>query len=101
MYSIDNWMACRDAAFINTDLGFSSATRLLHVSPLSHGTIMMFFPTFYGGGTNITLNQLDMESWRQIVESERVSHSFLVPTVLYRLLELQRADPKTSRPSRR
>ena len=94
MYSIDNWMACRDAAFINTDLGLSANTRLLHVSPLSHGTIMLFFPTVYGGGTNITLNQLDMENWRQIVESERVTHSFLVPTVLYRLLEMQRANPK-------
>src|SRR5471032_2825579 len=94
MYSIDNWMACRDAAFINTDLGLSSATRLLHVSPLSHGTLMLFFPTVYGGGTNLTMNQLDMESWRQQVEQERVTHSFLVPTVLYRLLEMQRAAPK-------
>lgn len=94
MYSIDNWMACRDAAFINTDLGLNSATRLLHVSPLSHGTIMLFFPTFYGGGTNVTMNQLDMEAWRQQVEKERVTHSFLVPTVLYRLLEMQRAAPK-------
>lgn len=94
MYSIDNWMACRDAGFINTDLAFSSATRLLHVSPLSHGTIMMFFPTFYVGGANITMNQLDMECWRQEVETERVTHSFLVPTVLYRLLEMQRATPK-------
>jgi acyl-CoA synthetase (AMP-forming)/AMP-acid ligase II len=94
MYSIDNWMACRDAAFINTDLDLSSATRLLHVSPLSHGTLMLFFPTFYAGGANITMNQLDMECWRQEVESERVTHSFLVPTVLYRLLELQRAAPK-------
>ncbi|MCU1752002.1 class I adenylate-forming enzyme family protein [Pseudomonas sp. 6D_7.1_Bac1] len=94
MYSIDNWMACRDAAFINTDLGLSSATRLLHVSPLSHGTLMLFFPTVYGGGTNLTMNQLDMESWREQVEQERVTHSFLVPTVLYRLLEMQRAAPK-------
>lgn len=94
MYSIDNWMACRDAAFINTDLGFSSTTRLLHVSPLSHGTLMTFIPTVYAGGTNITLNHLDMESWRQAVEHERVTHSFLVPTVLYRLLELQRTEPK-------
>ncbi|MGF0237682.1 class I adenylate-forming enzyme family protein [Rhodococcus sp. IEGM1300] len=94
MYSIDNWMACRDAAFINTDLGVNSATRLLHVSPLSHGTLMLFIPTVYGGGTNLTMNQLDMEAWRQQVEQERVTHSFLVPTVLYRLLEMQRAAPK-------
>ncbi len=94
MYSINNMMATRDAGFINTDMGFDGATRMLHVAPLSHGTMMMFYPTFYSGGTNITLNQLDLESWRQVVEAERVTHSFLVPTVLYRLLELQRENPR-------
>uniref|UniRef100_UPI003F495CAB AMP-binding protein n=1 Tax=Cupriavidus yeoncheonensis TaxID=1462994 RepID=UPI003F495CAB len=46
------------------------------------------------GGVNITLNQFDLEQWRQTVEQQRVTHSFLVPTVLYRLLELQRANPR-------
>tara|TARA_Y100000296_G_scaffold87491_1_gene135715 strand:- start:21089 stop:22675 length:1587 start_codon:yes stop_codon:yes gene_type:complete len=94
MYSIDNWMACRDAGFINTDMAINNGMRLLHVSPLTHGSLMLFFPTFYAGGTNLTMNQLDMESWREQVEIERVTHSFLVPTVLYRLLELQRANPR-------
>lgn len=94
MYSIDNMMAMRDSGFINADFAFTASTRLVHVSPISHGTMLSFYPTFYAGGTNITMNQLDMESWRQVVETERVTHSVLVPTVLYRLLELQRANPK-------
>jgi acyl-CoA synthetase (AMP-forming)/AMP-acid ligase II len=94
MYSIDNLLACRDGGFVNPDLDFNSRTRLLHVAPLSHGTMITFFPTFFGGGANITMNQLDLEQWRQVVEAQRVTHSFLVPTVLYRLLELQRANPR-------
>ena len=94
MYSIDNMMACRDGGFINPDLDFNAATRLVHVAPLSHGTMITFYPTFFAGGTNITMNQLDLEAWRQVVETERVTHSFLVPTVLYRLLEMQRANPR-------
>jgi len=94
MYSIANLMACRDSGFGNPDLGFNGHTRMLHVAPLSHGTLIPFIPTFYAGGTNITLNQLDLEQWRQTVEQQRVTHSFLVPTVLYRLLELQRANPR-------
>jgi fatty-acyl-CoA synthase len=94
MYSPDNLLAGRDAGFLNTDFGFSAATRLLHVSPLSHGTALTWYPTFYAGGANITLNALDLEQWRSVVEAERVTHSFLVPTVLYRLLELQRASPR-------
>jgi len=94
MYTPENILAARDGGFINTDLAFTAATRLLHVAPLSHGTLITFFPTFYAGGANITMNQLDLEQWRQLVEQERVTHSFLVPTVLYRLLELQRAAPR-------
>ena len=94
MYSIDNILACRDGAFINTELEFNHTTRLVHVAPLSHGTLITFFPTFFIGGCNLTMNQLDLEQWRQVVEAERVTHSFLVPTVLYRLLELQRANPR-------
>lgn len=94
MYSIDNLMACRDGGFGNPDFGFNDRTRMLHVAPLSHGTLVGFVPTFYAGGANVTLNQLDLEQWRQTVEQQRVTHSFLVPTVLYRLLELQRTNPR-------
>ena len=94
MYSIDNMMACRDGGFINSDMCFDQATRLVHVSPISHGTAITFYPTFYAGGTNLTMNQLDMEQWRHVVETERVTHSFLVPTVLYRLLDMQKANPR-------
>ncbi len=94
MYSIDNMMATRDSGFISTDMCFSSAARLLHVSPISHGTMMTYYPTFFAGGANLTMNMLDMEKWREVVETERVTHSFLVPTVLYRLLDLQKANPR-------
>jgi fatty-acyl-CoA synthase len=40
------------------------------------------------------MNQLDLDAWRDVVEKERVTHSFLVPTVLYRLLELQKVSPR-------
>lgn len=94
MYSIDNILACRDGVLSEPALGFDAHTRLLHVAPLSHGTQLLFYPTFFTGGTNLTLNQLDLERWREVVESEQVTHSMLVPTILYRLLELQRAKPR-------
>jgi acyl-CoA synthetase (AMP-forming)/AMP-acid ligase II len=94
MYSVDNMLGCRDAAFINPELGIDAATRMLHVAPLSHGSQLMFYPTVFAGGTNITMNALDLQLWRRVAEGERVTHSFLVPTALYRLLELQRANPR-------
>jgi len=40
------------------------------------------------------MNALDLEAWIDAVERERITHSFLVPTALYRLLELQNAQPR-------
>ncbi len=94
MYSVDNYMATRDSGYINSGLEFDAQTRFLHVAPLSHGTVLGFYPTFFMGGTNITMNALDLEAWSRVAESERVTHSFLVPTALYRLLELQKAHPR-------
>lgn len=94
MYSADNLLACRDGALASPELGFDTGTRMLHVTPLTHGSQMMFYPTLFAGGTNITLNALDLEQWSRVAESERTTHSFLVPTVLYRLLEMQRASPR-------
>src|SRR5262249_25136944 len=51
-------------------------------------------PTFFLGGADLTLNQVDLEQWSATVEAERATHSLLVPTILYRLLELQRARPR-------
>ena len=94
MYSIDNWLGCRDTAYVNPGLGFDEHTRFLHVTPLSHGSQMGFYPSFFVGGCNITMNALDLDGWCRIAETERVTHSFLVPTALYRLLDLQRANPR-------
>ena len=94
MYSADNLMACRDSGFINPGMGFDENTRFIHVAPLSHGTAMGYYVTLFSGGANITMNALDLEEWCRVAEAERVTHSFLVPTVLYRLLELQKASPR-------
>ncbi|MFB9262347.1 AMP-binding protein [Bradyrhizobium erythrophlei] len=93
-YSVDNLIAARDAALAHPGLELDHHTRFLVVTPLSHAGLLAFLPTFFLGGTNVTLNQLDLEQWADTVEAERVTHSLLVPTVLYRLLELQRLRPR-------
>lgn len=91
MYSIDNLLGARDTALINTDFAISEQTRCLHFAPLSHGTLLLYIPTLFMGGVTVTQNAPDMERWLQVVEDERITHSFLVPTLLYRLLDLQGA----------
>ncbi|WP_066483141.1 MULTISPECIES: class I adenylate-forming enzyme family protein [unclassified Sphingomonas] len=73
---------------------FDSATRAIHVTPLSHGTMMVLLPTFMAGGCNITQNSADLTLWLANVEKYRATLSFLVPTLLYRLAEMQAAQPR-------
>lgn len=94
MYTPDNIMACRDSFFIHAELGWDANARVLHAAPLSHGAAMLFYPTLFSGGTSVTMNMLDLGAWIDTVERERITHSFLVPTALYRLLELQNATPR-------
>lgn len=94
VYTPEVLSACRDGALAHPELELDAQTRLLHVAPLSHGTQLPMYATFFLGGANLTLNALDLDAWRESVEAEAVSHSFLVPTALYRLLELQLAHPR-------
>jgi fatty-acyl-CoA synthase len=88
MYTIDNWAALRDSAYIQPDFDFNESTRYLAVTPLSHAGLIPFLQAFYTGGATYTLNGPDLNAWCEVVQSERITHALLVPTLLYRLLDL-------------
>ena len=90
-YTIDNWLGCRDSFYAIPDQVFTPATRDLQFAPLSHGAGMMVLPTFFRGGCLVTQNVPDLKQWCRTVEEEKITLSFLVPTLLYRLLELEEA----------
>jgi len=94
MYSIDANLGTRDGMLIHPDLAIDERMRFLHFAPLSHGSALFYYPAPFAGATTVTQNQPDLQQWRRVVEAERITHSFLVPTLLYRLLELQRGEPR-------
>jgi acyl-CoA synthetase (AMP-forming)/AMP-acid ligase II len=94
MYTVDNLMGTRDACYIERDFEFDEDTRCLHVAPLSHGSLILYLGTLFVGGTTVTMNQVDLPRWMDLVQGERITHSFLVPTALYRLLDLQQQQPR-------
>jgi len=93
-YTYDNLAFTIDSFYAIEDKVFSSATRMLHFAPLSHGSLLLLMPTFFAGGCNLTQNLPDVELWRDMVERYRVTTSFLVPTLLYRLAILQQQTPR-------
>jgi acyl-CoA synthetase (AMP-forming)/AMP-acid ligase II len=90
-YTIDNWLGCRDSYYALPDQMFTETMRNLQFAPLSHGAGMMVLPTFFRGGCLVTQNVPDLKQWCRTVEAEKIDTSFLVPTLLYRLLTLEEA----------
>jgi acyl-CoA synthetase (AMP-forming)/AMP-acid ligase II len=91
-YTVDNWLACRDAFYAHPEPLWNSDMRFLHLAPLSHGSGMMVLPCFFRGGCAITQNVPDLGLWCGHVEAERATAAMMVPTLLYRLLDLPEAE---------
>ena len=88
---MDNWINLRDAMNTWPDHGFSHEARTLHIAPISHGSGMILPSTFYAGGCTVTMNVSGLTEWCRIVEEERITHCLMVPTILYRLMEIPAA----------
>jgi acyl-CoA synthetase (AMP-forming)/AMP-acid ligase II len=88
MYSIGHFLAMRDSFYLTTDLGYDEDTKYLAFTPMSHMSLMPFVATFFGGGATYTLNTPDLARWCETVQRERITQSAMVPTLLYRLLDM-------------
>jgi acyl-CoA synthetase (AMP-forming)/AMP-acid ligase II len=91
MYAPDHFFACRDSFYIQPGLDFDDTARYLALTPLSHASLMPFLATFFTGGATYTLNAPDLAAWCKTVEEERITHALLVPTLLYRLTDMNSA----------
>lgn len=90
-YTTDIWLGCRDAFYIEDENPFREGARSLQIAPLSHGAALTVLPLLFRGGCLVTHNQPDLIKWCCTVERERITTATLVPTMLYRLLELGEA----------
>ena len=88
MYSIDHILAMRDSFYLTPDLAYDEDTKYLAFTPMSHASLMPFVATFFAGGATYTLNAPDLTQWCETVQRERITQSLMVPTLLYRLLDM-------------
>lgn len=71
--------------------GVRPGAKLLCPTPISHGAGAMIVPTLSVGGTFILQRGFDPERFIKAVETHRVNASFLVPTMIYKLLDHPRS----------
>ncbi|WP_371227892.1 AMP-binding protein [Pseudomonas sp. QE6] len=91
-YTTDNWLALRDSMYMESEQPYQPDTRFLHMAPISHGSGLGLLPTLFRGGCTVTQNVPDMVQLCRNIEAERITMTLLVPTMVYRLLEMPEAS---------
>ena len=86
-YTVDNMMFCRESFLTIPEPIWHKDVRFLHMAPISHGSGASILPTLSVGGCTITMNVPDLTGWCTQVEAGRATSGFMVPTILYGLLE--------------
>jgi acyl-CoA synthetase (AMP-forming)/AMP-acid ligase II len=73
-----------------TGVELTQDTINLNVCPLHHvaASVLQTYTTYYIGGTSVTLESFDPRETLEAIEKERVTFTFLVPTMIFRILEM-------------
>ncbi len=69
-----------------------SEIRFLCATPITHATGCMLVPIFLRGGTVVLHSAFDVDAFLRDVSAHRITATFLVPTMIYLLLERQRIE---------
>ena len=62
-------------------------TRTLCSAPISHGAGSLIYPTLVRGGAVVLQRGFSVPAWLDAVEQHAITHTFIVPTMLYALLD--------------
>ncbi|MFF3619030.1 AMP-binding protein [Streptomyces sp. NPDC002467] len=70
---------------------FEGRPTYLALTPLTHAAGVLCFPILALGGRIVVMSAPDVGDFLRLIESERVTHTFLPPTVIYGMLDHERA----------
>jgi fatty-acyl-CoA synthase len=65
---------------------FSGRPAYLALAPLTHAAGVLCFPVLALGGRIVVMRTPDLSRFLKLVEDERITHTFLPPTLIYMLL---------------
>jgi acyl-CoA synthetase (AMP-forming)/AMP-acid ligase II len=85
MHTHDSIAAIAYSEIIEMDIGRGEV--LLQIAPLPHATQFMLLPGLLRGGTHVLMRKFDPDELCDVIERERVTWTFLVPTMIYMLLD--------------
>jgi fatty-acyl-CoA synthase len=75
------------SAIIYSDWDWPSEIRYLAATPISHAAGITLYPIMMRGGFARLLPGFDIETYCRAVEAEKITATFLVPTIIYGLID--------------
>jgi acyl-CoA synthetase (AMP-forming)/AMP-acid ligase II len=72
---------------LSSELRLDESSVMVHAGPLTHGSGSKLIAVLATGGANAILRKFDPDAFADLVEQVNGTHSFMVPTMLQRLLE--------------
>lgn len=86
-YSFRRLKARYDNFFAALEYRLGPQDSMIHVGPLTHAAGNYLLPYYLRGARNVILPRFDPDLVLRTVESQRITHLFLVPTMLIRVLD--------------
>ncbi len=74
------------------EFGFGKEEVFAYAAPLTHGGGCLLLPVLLQKGRCVILDHFDPKTFLETVEKEKITSSFLVPTMIYLLLDLPERD---------
>jgi fatty-acyl-CoA synthase len=75
------------STLICSDWDWPGEIRYLAATPISHAAGITLFPVTLRGGFARLVNGFDVDAWCRTVEAEKITATFLVPTIIYGLID--------------
>jgi acyl-CoA synthetase (AMP-forming)/AMP-acid ligase II len=79
--------AASTVGMLASELHLTPGSVMLHAGPLTHGSGSKIIGFLIAGGCNVILDRFTPESFGAAVTAEGATHTFLVPTMIQRLVE--------------
>ncbi|WP_170765856.1 class I adenylate-forming enzyme family protein [Ruegeria lacuscaerulensis] len=86
MHSVRNRRAILRKITFRSRLYPDQPETFLHVGPITHVSGMALLPMLAQGHTNIILSRFDVDTYLSTLEREKVTQTYLVPTMINRIL---------------
>ncbi|WP_170423814.1 class I adenylate-forming enzyme family protein [Ruegeria arenilitoris] len=86
MHSLRNRRAILRKITFRSRLYPDQPETFLHVGPITHVSGMALMPLLAQGHTNIILSRFDVDNYLSTLQSEKVTQTYLVPTMINRIL---------------